>query len=231
LGAALAALLPALPASAAFDLGDEILLDAEFPGTAVARMNAIRERARSLSRTELSGDWQDVRRRLLWAAGMKDLPLAMPGQGFTGHAFNDAIHVDATAMLGEAADNLNPAGTGRVAGIAAGNRLGPSIQLASVPELGSGGSWSTCQLDTRRGTLDDVAHGQFRARIAFKLVWCTPDFSSFVLVDDDGKPLARGAPRGDLPPLSERRINYEMVRGSKYAKYASNPGAVLGVRG
>lgn len=35
----------------------------------------------------------------------------------------------------------------------------------------------------------DVAHVQFRARIAFKLVWAPPDFNSFVLVAD-------GAPKG-----------------------------------
>ena len=39
------------------------------------------------------------------------------------------------------------------------------------------------------GAGQDVAHVQFRARIAFKLVWAPPDFNSFVLVDD-------GAPKG-----------------------------------
>jgi hypothetical protein len=32
-----------------------------------------------------------------------------------------------------------------------------------------------------------VAHLQFKARIAFKLVWCPPTFEKFVLVDDDGE--------------------------------------------
>ena len=178
----------------------------------------MRQRARSLTTSDLSGDWEDVRsKQILWAAGIKDLPSALPGQGYTGHAFNDAIHVDATAMLAEAADNMND---GRVRGIAVGNRLGPGIQMATVPELGSGGSWSTCQLDARSGSVDDVAHGQFRARIAFKLVWCAPEFRSFVLVDDEGMLLARGTPSGELPPLRERQANYEMVRGTKYARNA-----------
>lgn len=197
--------------------GEEVIIDAEYPGTAVSRMNAIRQRTRSLTEAELSGEWEDVRRRLLYAAGMKDLPDAAPGQGWTGHAFNDAIHVDATAMLGEVADNRND---GRVAGIAVGNRLGAGIQIASIPDLGAGGSWSTCQLDTRRGSTDDVAHGQFQSRIAFKLVWCAPNFDSFVLVDDDGALLAKGTPRGALPPLSERQENFRMVAGSKYAANA-----------
>ena len=215
LGFALASLLPrAIPAHA-LEVGDEVVIDADYPGTAVARMGAIRERARSLTRADLSGDWETVRTtKILWAAGMKDLPLASPGQGFTGHAFNDAIHVDATAMLGEVEDNRND---GSVRGISVGNRLGPGIQIASVPELGSGGSWSTCQLDARSGRLDDVAHGQFQARIAFKLVWCAPDYRTFVLLDDDGQLLASGTPRGELPPLSERERNFEMVRGTKYA--------------
>ena len=51
----------------------------------------------------------------------------------------------------------------------------------------------------------DVAHVQFQSRIAFKLVWCPPSFSTFVLVDDDGKLLVSGAPTGQLPRLSERR--------------------------
>ena len=33
----------------------------------------------------------------------------------------------------------------------------------------------------------DVAHLQFKSRIAFKLVWCPPNFDKFVLVDDDGE--------------------------------------------
>eukprot|EP00965_Chrysotila_dentata_P172418 5689597-Pleurochrysis_carterae.AAC.1 len=67
----------------------------------VARMTACRERARSLSPAELSEDWIDVRRKLLWAAGLRDITDAPPGMGYTGHAFNDDNHCDATCMLGE----------------------------------------------------------------------------------------------------------------------------------
>ena len=64
----------------------------------------------------------------------------------------------------------------------------------------------------------DVAHVQFRSRIAFKLVWApTKDFDTFVLVDDDGKELARGRPKGRLPSLRQRQMNYRIVSGSKYA--------------
>ena len=215
------AFLPSHECFAALNIGDEVDLDPVYPGTAVSRMLAIRERARSLTTAELSGDWDAVRRRLLWAAGLKDLPAAVPGYGYTGHSFNDAIHVDATAMLGSFSENLNPAGERRVQGIAVGNRLGPGIQAASVSELGAGGSWSTCSLGARSEPPQDVAHVQFQSRIAFKLVWCAPTYSSFVLVDDAGVVLARsGTPTGALPALSERRANFEMVSGSKYARYA-----------
>ena len=63
----------------------------------------------------------------------------------------------------------------------------------------------------------DVAHLQFKSRIAFKLVWSPPDFSKFVLVDDEGALLAQGAPSGRLPELRQRRYNFETVHGSKYA--------------
>ena len=66
----------------------------------------------------------------------------------------------------------------------------------------------------------DVAHLQFRSRIAFKLVWCPPTYTRFVLVDDAGNLLNKGAPRGQLPHLSERRQNFQVVAGSKYAVQA-----------
>ncbi len=68
----------------------------------------------------------------------------------------------------------------------------------------------------------DVAHRQFRSRIAFKLVWCPPEYKTFVLVDDAGILLAKGTPSGDLPDIRERRMNYELVKGSKYATAADN---------
>lgn len=212
-------------------------LDPDYPGTAVERMQAVRQRAASLTPLELSRDWStSVRPRLLWAAGLRDLRDAAPGQGYTGHAFNDAIHVDATAMRDEESDALND---GRVRGIALGNRLGPGIAAASLTELGPGGSWSTCGLDARQATSSprpaegtgmpagrlsppqDVAHLQFRSRIAFKLVWVPDDYSRFLLVDDDGRLLATGAPTGRLPALEERQANYAMVAGSKYGSEAA----------
>ena len=69
-------------------------------------------------------------------------------------------------MLGDVAHNLNEAGTNRVQGIAIGNRLGPGIEVASLPELGQGGTWSTCTNGCNMDPPQDVAHVQFRSRIA-----------------------------------------------------------------
>jgi hypothetical protein len=190
-------------------------VDPEYPGTAVERMLAVRSRVANLTHEELNSNWEDVRRKLLWAGGLKDLPNAIPGHGYTGHSFNDYNHVDLTCMLDQVSHNEND---GSVQQIARGNQLGPGIRIASLPELGPGGSWSTCANGCNKDPPQDVAHIQFRSRIAYKLVWCpTEKFDTFVLVDDDGKELARGNPTGNLPRITERQANYRIVMGSKYA--------------
>lgn len=191
-------------------------IDPEYPGTAVERMYNVRARVKELTSEDLNGEWEDVRRRILWAGGLKDLPDSIPGQGYTGHSFNDFNHVDLTCMAEQVSDNEND---GSVKGIAIGNQLGSGIRIASLPELGPGGSWSTCALGCNKDPPRDVAHVQFRSRIAFKLVWVPNEgFDSFVLVDDDGEELARGCPTGSLPRLRERQLNYQIVQGSKYSK-------------
>jgi hypothetical protein len=66
-----------------------------------------------------------------------------------------------------------------------------------------------------------VAHVQFRARIAFKLVWSpVDDFASFALVDDAGGLLAVGTPQPPLPSKRERQANYMVVKGGRYAAAA-----------
>jgi hypothetical protein len=193
-----------------------ITRDAEYPGTAVERMNNARIRVQEIAdEFQQGGDWEDLRRRILWAGGLRDLPNAMPGYGYTGHSFNDANHVDLTCMLDSVSYNENE---GRVEGIVYSNQLGPGIRVASLPELGPGGSWSTCMMGCHHDPPRDVAHLQFRSRIAFKLVWVpTISFDRFVLVDDDGNLLAEGRAINGGPPLRERQQNYQMVAGSKYA--------------
>ena len=176
-------------------------VDPVYPGTAVQRMKTCRDRARSLTTQELSDEWESTRKRLLWAAGLKDLTNVPPGQGYTGHAFNDYNHCDATTMLGDVAHNLND-GPNRVAGIAVGNRLGPGIERASDPDCGPGGSWSTCT----NGCARDPPQ------------------------DDEGELLAQGAPRGSLPEMRERQANFQIVTGSKYARAAEQIGAAAAQR-
>ena len=169
----------------------------------------------------LDEEWAATRRLLLGACLLQDAPDALPGRGYTGHCFADWNHVDCCTMQGAVASNENE---GRVQGIAYGNQLGPGIQLASVAGgEGGSGSWCTCQLGAHRTPPSDVCHVQFRARVGFKLVWCPTDgYRQFVLADDDGAVLARGRPSGELPSITERRRNYEAVRGSAYARGCTN---------
>jgi len=192
-------------------------VDPEYPGTAVERMENIRSAVRSLSQSDLNADWDDVRIRILGAGGLKDLRSARPGEGYTGHSFNDYNHVDLCAMNIEEQHNDN---LGKVRGIAHHNRLGKGITNARLEEFGPGGSWSTCQMGCNSDPPRDVAHLQFKSRIAFKLVWVPPKFESFVLIDDSGDLLNSGTPTGRLPSLNERQMNFKCVQGSKYATEA-----------
>lgn len=60
---------------------DEFQVDVEYPGTAVERLNCVHERVRSLTEEQLNADWDDVRRSLLWAGGLRDLTDVPPGRG------------------------------------------------------------------------------------------------------------------------------------------------------
>jgi hypothetical protein len=68
-------------------------IDSVYPGTAVVRMNDIRNRVRSLTTADLSNVWEETRRKILWAGGLRDLPNSRPGAGYTGHSFNDYKYV------------------------------------------------------------------------------------------------------------------------------------------
>ena len=142
--------------------------DTLYPGTAVFRMKNIHCRVKSLKSDQLNEDWESVRRHILWAGGFKDLPNNQPGQGYTGHSFNDYNHCDLTPMRDDEAENENG---GRVKGIHSSNKLGAGIKIASLTEVGPGGSWSTCMMGCNSDPPRDVAHIQFKSRIAFKLVW------------------------------------------------------------
>merc|ERR1719436_21399 len=121
-------------------------------------------------------------------------------------------------MVGGVSHNSNS--NGAVAMISRNNQLGPHIAAASLVGHGPGGSWSTCTNGAHMTPPSDVAHVQFSSRIAFKLVWIPPDFSQFILVDDEGRLLKKGTPSGELPSIYSRRGNYELVRGGKYAEVA-----------
>lgn len=187
-------------------VGNGVQYDPAYPGTAVIRLSSVLKRVRDLPR--LSGPWVEVRRQLLAAGGLKD-------DQSTSHAFNDDSHCDLTTMvvgvLQLGATRTFKDNTVRL------------IDGASLPELGPGGSWATRTNGAHLTPPSDAAHVEFHARVAFKLVWVPPDFTMFVLVDDEGRFLKSGTPSGrygDLPSFSSRTRTYDLVQGSKYASIA-----------
>jgi len=189
-----------------------------YPGTATERLKNAVERVKTIDQEGLNAEWEKVRVKLLWAAGLKDLQNVAPGRGNTSHCFNDYIHCDAATMLGDVQFSENE---DRVKGIQRSNQLGYGIVAASDKDMGPGGSWCTCMNGCDQEPPQDVAHMQFQSKIAWKLVWAPKNnYQSFVLVDDDGNFLAKGTPTGSMPSLYHRQRNYELVKGSKYATAA-----------
>ena len=75
-----------------------------------------------------------------------------------------------------------------------------------------------------RSELLDLGDGRWDwSRVAFKLVWCPPEFSKFVLVDDEGQLLRTGQPQGG-PHARYRQGNFAIVQGGKYAQAAESVG-------
>jgi hypothetical protein len=67
--------------SAAAASASAMLVDAKYPGTALERLRNVHLRVAELAQTNaLNGPWDEVRRKLLWAGGLRDLPNARPGQ-------------------------------------------------------------------------------------------------------------------------------------------------------
>ena len=190
-----------------------VKIDAEYPGTAVTRLTNVLGRLESLPPDELNADWSEVRSKLLWAGGLSE-------DFSTSHAFNDENHCDLTTMLPDVSYESNEDGS--VKGISTSNHLGDHITKASLPEMGEGGTWSTCTNGCCEEPPKDVAHVQFKSRIAFKLVWCPPTYTSFVLVDDLGDLLAAGTPTGELPHPIRREINFALTKGGRYSKAAED---------
>jgi hypothetical protein len=142
--------------------------DPAYPGTAVNRMLAIRERVKSLTEQQLNGNWATVRHHLLWAGGLKDSKGKSNGVGNTERAFNDFNHCDLVAVKEDfvCADSV-----ANKRGLHIATTTSSDIYAASERDLGPGGSWTTCMVGCSELNPSDSAHTAFKARIAFKLVW------------------------------------------------------------
>lgn len=191
-------------------------MNANLPGTAVERLFAARYRASSLD-GKLTGDWTDIRKKLLWAAGLADIPAGR--EGATSHCFGDFNHVSATTMAGHVQDNEHD---GEVKHMAKGNYLGAGIKLASLRE-GKGfekdGSWCTCAIGAGKEPPFDIAHHQFQSEVAFYLVWYNGG-DQFALVTEEGKRLACAQPSGDLPSADDREGNWHIFTEEGEGKIA-----------
>lgn len=197
-----------------------VITDTRYPSTAVARLAAILSRLHSTDNDALvNKDWEEIRKKLLWIGGL-DYTTE------TSHAFNDDNHCDLTPMMASIKNESNA--KGEIAEISSRNFLGNHITRNSLPvytneRISNSGSWSTCTNGANQNPPYDVAHIQFQSRIAFKLVWCPPQYEKFVLVDDEGKLLKIGEPQltsKTLPQMSSRKRNFQIVKGGIYENAA-----------
>jgi len=71
-----------------------MMVDPKYPGTAVQRLTNVHKRVKELADDPraLTGQWEDIRRKILWAGGLKDLPDAQPGQGYTVSKLSSMIY-------------------------------------------------------------------------------------------------------------------------------------------
>jgi hypothetical protein len=58
------------------------MIDPEYPGTAVERLQNVHHRIQELvsNNSLIDQEWESIRKQLLWAGGLRDLPNARPGQ-------------------------------------------------------------------------------------------------------------------------------------------------------
>jgi hypothetical protein len=58
------------------------LFDEEYPGTAVQRLQSVHQRVKQLVSEDrlINRPWEDIRKELLWAGGLRDLQNVLPGK-------------------------------------------------------------------------------------------------------------------------------------------------------
>lgn len=83
-----------------YNSNKKMMTDPDYPGTALERLNSVHARIQQLVTENAfqNLDWEDIRRKILWAGGLRDLPNARPGQvsqSITGNI----IHKHAPILL------------------------------------------------------------------------------------------------------------------------------------
>jgi hypothetical protein len=59
----------------------QTIFDPQYPGTAMERLQNVHARVRELVESNVFVDqpWESIRKKILWAGGLRDLPNAAPG--------------------------------------------------------------------------------------------------------------------------------------------------------
>mmetsp|Transcript_10376 Transcript_10376/g.19658 ORF Transcript_10376/g.19658 Transcript_10376/m.19658 type:complete len:212 (-) Transcript_10376:212-847(-) len=172
---------------------------------APGRQQIARQRALGLTTAQLSGEWESVRKALLWSCGLA-------ATARNDYCFNDMHHVDCCTIKKFEEGTAEHEQTN----VFSSAMHGKPKPDGSLPDEDDGYSDCTSAMQSQtRATGCYVAN---QARPAFKLIWCeVRDFTEFLLVDDDANVLARGAPQPDtLPHIDVRTNNYRMYDSSRY---------------
>ncbi|CAK0838884.1 unnamed protein product [Prorocentrum cordatum] len=194
---------------------------AKCSGHGQEQTEGVRARARALTRAERMLQLEQPvgahagmtspkkQRRVRAVAWVSLMPGGLKEDYSTSHAFNDDNHCDLTTMAVQ-----EGIGDQKLVLCLRGSPAAAEEAMSEDPadrQLG-GTEREGPALDMNR-----AERQKHQGRIAFKLVWAPPDFSQFVLVDDEGRELRRGRPTGSLPPARARQGNFELVAGGKYA--------------
>ena len=97
-----------------------------------------------------------------------------------------------------------------------------SLSLDDI-ESGNVSLWTVWEGDEHAASPSDAATAVCSSSpvVAVKIVWIPPWFTTFVVVDHDGRALNVGVPTSaSLPPLGERVKNFRFVEHTEYGRFA-----------
>lgn len=172
-----------------------------YPNTDTTTLMAITKKIRNWTSVDVQGSWREVRNKLMDISGLST------SCGHTSHCFNDWNHVD-LLCVDESKYHLTNQES-QVLGIDHVNSLEDVIRHCT-----SQGQrvWTTCMMGcSREEEPQDVAHQQFKCKIAFKLVWLPgleEKYDRFCLLDEEGDVLIVSGVI-DFPEEQQHELHYD----------------------